>query len=109
MDDGEEPRGDNLTVQMATTVTNAIVTYSELLTLNGGGRYEKRERLELSLDRNIILLGRLVPRMRGENLQTVQQTLRDIRDYRRRLPRADASNQEQATQAQRILDEISEV
>ena len=109
MDDGEPPREDDLTMQMVTVVTNATVTYGELLILNGGGRYEKREGLELSLDRNVILLAKLVPKMQGEDLQIVQSTLRDIRRYRQRIPRTEASNREQAEQAQRILDEIVEV
>src|SRR5262245_27236350 len=77
MSEGDPPRGDSPTMEMVTTVTNATATYSELLILNGGGRYEKREGLELSLDRNVILLSRLVPKMQGEDLQIVHQTLRD--------------------------------
>jgi hypothetical protein len=96
-------------MEMVRTVTNATVTHGELLVLNGGGRYEKREKLELSLDRNIILLTKLVPKMQGEDLQIIQSTLRDIRRYRQRFPRTDASNREQAEQAQRILNEIPEV
>src|SRR6185312_17046172 len=109
MDDGEPPRQVSLTTQMAVTVANSMSTYCQLLVLNGGGRYEKREGLELSLDRNIILLNKLVPKMQGEDLQIVQQTLRDIRAYRRSFRRTDASNKEQAAQAQRILDEIPEI
>lgn len=108
MDDGEFPRKDSLTTEMVFTVTNASDTYCKLLILNGGGRYEKRESLELSLDRNILLLNRLLSKLHGEDLAIVQRTLRDIRDYRRRLPRTNASNQEQAVQAQNILDEISQ-
>jgi len=109
MDDGDLPPDDSLTLQMMMAVTNATVTYGELLILNGGGRYEKRERLELSLDRNVILLGKLAPKMQGEDLQIIHRTLRDIRGHRQRFPRKDASNQEQAEQAQRILDQITEV
>ena len=96
-------------MEMVTTITNATTAYCELLILNGGGRYEKREGLELSLDGNVILLSKLVPKMQGEDLQIAQRTLRDIRDYRQRFPRANASNREQAEQARRILDEIDEV
>jgi hypothetical protein len=106
MSDGEPPHEDSPTIEMVTAVTNAMTTHYQLLILNGGGRYEKRERLELSLDRNIILLSKLVPKMQGEDLQIIQNTLRDICGYRQRLPRRDASNREQAEQAQRILDEI---
>ena len=106
MNDGEPPREDSPIIQMVNTVTNATTTYCELLILNGGGRYEKRERLELSLDRNVILLSKLMTKMEGEDLEIIKRTLKDIRDYRRRFPRTDASNQEQAKQAQRILDEI---
>ncbi len=109
MNEGEPPPGHSPTTDMVTTVTNASGTYCELLLLNGGGRYEKRERLELSLDRNVILLGKLVPKMQGEDLQIVQRTLRDIRNYRRRFPRTDASNREQAEQARGVLDAIPEV
>jgi hypothetical protein len=109
MDEGEPPRKECLTTQMATAVTNAMITRSELLVLNGGGRYEKRESLELSLDRNIVLLSKLARKLQGEDLKTVSETLRDIRDHRRRLPRTDASKQDQAAHAQRILDEIPDV
>ena len=109
MSEGEPPRDDGPMTEMVTTVTNATTTCAELLILNGGGRYEKRERLELSLDRNVILLAKLVPKMQGEDLQIVQRTLRDIRNYRRRLPRTETSNREQAQEAKRILDEIPEV
>ena len=94
-------------MEMVTTVTNATTTYAELLILNGGGRYERRERLELNLDRNAILLAKLVPKMKGEDLQIVRCLLRDIRHYRQRFPRIDASNREQAKQAQKILAEIA--
>lgn len=96
-------------MEMVWAVTHATTTWSELLSLNGGGRYEKRERLELSLDRNVILMAKVAPKMQGEDLQIIRRTLRDIRDYRRRFPRMDASNREQADQAQRILNEIPEV
>jgi hypothetical protein len=107
MEESEDPpREDSPTTQMVTAVTNATVTYGELLILNGGGRQQKRESLELSLDRNVILLSRLVPNMRGKDLDIVTRTLRDIREYRGRFPRSDASNREQAEQARKILDEM---
>lgn len=104
MDGSGEP--DNPALQMVTTVTNATVTYGELLILNGGGRPQKRESLELNLDRNIVLLAKLVSQIRGEDLDIVTRTLHDIRDYRLRHPRSNASNRKQAEQAQKILDEI---
>ena len=77
--------------------------------LHGGGRPLKRESLELSLDRNVVLLGGVIPKLEGEVLQYVIRVLRDIRDYRREFPRTNASNQKQAEQARKILDEIPEV
>ncbi len=109
MNDGESPPENHPITEMVMAVTNATMTYSELQVLNGGGRYEKRERLELSLDRNLILLARLLPKLQGEDLQIVRSTLTNIRNYRKRFPRTDASNQEQADQARKILDEIPEV
>jgi hypothetical protein len=109
MGEGEPPREDSPMVQMVWAVTHATATWAELLSLNGGGRYEKRERLELSLDRNVILMAKVAPKMQGEDVQIIRRTLRDIRDYRRRFPRTDASNRAQADQAQRILDEIPKV
>jgi len=90
-------------------LTHAHSTYFELMTLTGGGRRLKRESLELSLDRNIVLLGRVIPKLEGKLLEIVTGVLRDIRDYRREFPRTDASNQQQADHAQKILNEIPEV
>jgi hypothetical protein len=106
---GGPPPEDHPLAEMATALTNAQQTWFELTVLNGGGRRLKRESLELSLDRNVVLLSRVVPKLDGKFLEMVTRTLRDIRDYRRRFPRTDASNLEQAEQAQRILDEIPEV
>jgi len=105
---GGPPPEDHPLVEMMTALSNARQTWFELTVLNGGGRRLKRESLELSLDRNVVLLNR-VPKLDGKFLEMVTRTLRDIRDYRRRFPRTDASNLEQAEQAQRILDEIPEV
>ena len=77
--------------------------------LHGGGRPLKRESLELSLDRNIVLLGGVMPKLECKLLQVVTRVLRDIRDYRRDVPRTDASNPEQAEKARKILDELLEV
>jgi hypothetical protein len=105
MDESNEPpHDDSPTVQMVTAVTNATVTYGELLILNGGGRREKREGLELSLDRNVILLGKLLPCLRAEDLEMVTSVLRDIHAYRLHHPRSDPSNREQAEEARRVLE-----
>ena len=106
---GGPPPEDHPLVEMVTALTNAQQTWFELTVLNGGGRRLKRESLELSLDRNVVLLGRAIPKLDGKFLEMVTHTLHDIRDYRRRFPRTDASNLEQAQQAERILDEIPEV
>ena len=103
---GGTPPEDHPLVEMATALTNAQRTWFELTVLNGGGRRLKRESLELSLDRNVVLLSRVVPKLQGKFLEMVTRTLRDIRDYRLRHPRSDASNPEQAEQAQKVLDEI---
>src|SRR5438105_3099365 len=104
---GGQPPKDHPLVEMVTALTHAQTTWCELLILNGGGRRLKREALELSLDRNIVLLGKVMPKLEGKFLEMARRTLRDIRDYRRDFPRTEASNQEQAEHAQRILDEIS--
>ena len=110
MDESGDPRRqNNPQMEMVWAVTSAMTTYNRLLVLNGGGRREKRESLELSLDRNVILLKELVPKVSGEDLLIIKETLRDIRNYRRRFPRTDGSNQEQAELAKRILDEVPEV
>lgn len=108
MDGDEPPPEDNPDLEIVTAITNATKTYGELLILNGGGRYEKRERLELSLDRNVILLGKFMPKTQDAEaiLQIARDTVRSIRDYRLHFPRKDASNREQAIQAQKILAEV---
>jgi len=107
---GGQPPGDTPFVEMATAVTNAQVTWSELLSLNGGGGRSKRESLELSLDRNIVLLGKVFQKLeKKEDQKIVTETLCNIREYRLRHPRTDASDREQAERAQKILDEIPEV
>ena len=106
---GGPPPEDHPLVEMMTALSSARQTWFELTVLNGGGRQLKRESLELSLDRNVVLLGRVFPKLDGEFVQMATHTLRDIRDYRRRFPRTDASNQEQAEQARKILNAISEV
>lgn len=108
MDGDEPPPEDNPVLEIVRAITHATTTWGELFILNGGGRYEKRERLELSLDRNVILLGKFMPKTEDEEefLQIARDALRNIRDYRRRFPRRDASNREQAAQAQRILAEV---
>ena len=106
---GGSPPEDHPLVEMLTALSHARETWLKLFMLHGGGRALKRESLELSLDRNIVLLGRVMPKLEEEFLEMVRRTLRDIRGYRRDFPRTEASNHEQAEQAQRILDEIPEV
>ena len=106
---GGPPPEDSPLVEMLTALGHARETWYKLFILNGGGRLLKRESLELSLDRNVVLLGRVMPKLDRRFVETVASLLRDIRDYRRDFPRTDASNQEQAEQAQRVLDEIPEV
>jgi hypothetical protein len=103
---GGPPPEDPPLVEMVTALTHVQQTWFELTVLNGGGRRLKRESLELSLDRNVVLLSRVIPKLQEEFLEMVTRTLRDIRDYRLRHPRSDASNPEQAEQAQKVLDEI---
>jgi len=106
---GGPPPEDHPLLELVTALTHAQATWCELLILNGGVRRLKRESLELSLDRKIVLLGKVMPKLEGEFLEMVRRTLRDIRGYRRDFPRTEASNHEQADKAQRILDEIPEV
>ena len=100
---------DHPFVEMANAYTNAHSTWFELMQLNGGGRRLKRESLELSLDRNVILLNRVTMKLEAKDRKMVINMLRHIRDYRLCHPRTDASNEDQARQAKRILDEIPEV
>ena len=106
---GGSPPEDAPLAQMLTALGHAGETWHKLFVLHGGGRPLKRESLELSLDRNIVLLGKLIPKVEPRYLRSVAQTFRLIRNYRRDYPRTNASNQEQAEQAQRILDEFPEV
>jgi len=95
-------------MEMRMALTNAQMTWSELLVLNGGGRPVKREELETSLDRSILALSKLVSRVKKAkkaDLKIVRDTLRSIRDYRLRFPPSNATNHELSEQAQQILDE----
>lgn len=105
---GGQPHENSPSMEMATAVINAASTWSKLLTLDGGGRWLKRESLELSLDRNIVLLGKVFPTLKKKDQKIVTETLCNIREYRLLHPRTAASNQEQAEQAQKILDKIPE-
>src|SRR5690349_21105857 len=89
---GGPPPEDNPVVEMLTALGNARESWSKLFMLQGGGRPLKRESLELSLDRNVVLLGKLMPKLEKGYLEMVQVMLRQIRSYRRDFPRTDASN-----------------
>ena len=107
---GGPPPEDPPLVEMLIALSHATQTWLKLFMLHGGGRPLKRESLELSLDRNIVLLGRAMSKLEEEKyLEMARRTLREIRSYRRDFPRTNASNQEQAEQAQRILDDVPEV
>jgi hypothetical protein len=95
--------------EFETAVADARATYRQLRVFNRGGIARNREPLESSLDRSVILLSKFMVKTHGENLQIVSQAFRDIRDYRRLFPRTAASNQDQAEEAQRILDAITGV
>jgi hypothetical protein len=90
-------------------VTNAKMTWSELLVLNGAGPATKREALETSLDRSVLALKRLVER-RGKvnqaDLKAVADTLRIILDYRLRFPRANPTDQQLSQRAQQVLNQV---
>ena len=105
----ESPGPDSPALEIAMTVANARSTYSQLRILNGGGIAGNREPLELSLDRSVGLLSKLRARTKGEDLLSINRALRSIRDYRRLFPRLDASNQEEAGEARRVLDEMFEL
>src|SRR5439155_4612647 len=68
---GGPPPEDHPLAEMATALTNAQQRWFELTVLNGGGRRLKRESLELSLDRNVVLLSRVVPQLDGKFLEMV--------------------------------------
>ena len=104
----EPPHEDSHTLEMVIVVTNAETTLNQLKILNGGGRPSKRESLEMSLDRNILLLSRLPSSLEKEDRAIVAGILQRIRDYRRLFPRYSPKNQEQADQAKRELDDLQE-
>jgi hypothetical protein len=90
-------------------VTNAQMTWSELLVLNGRGTVVKREELETSLDRSILALRKFAgpnKRVKKQDLKTVMDTLQSIRDYRLRFPRSNAENQHLSDRAQEVLNEL---
>jgi hypothetical protein len=103
---GKLLRQESPFLEMVTALTHAQTTCHALMRLNGGGRPLTRESLELSLDKNVVLLSRVLPKLEGEDVEMVKGVLREICDYRLRHPRTDASNREQAQEAQRVLDEI---
>jgi hypothetical protein len=105
--DGDPPPEDNPLVEMLTACSNARDSLWKLILLYGGGRPAKRESLELSVDRNVILLSRAIPKAPPELRRLGTNVLQEIKDYRRETPRKDASNAEQAEQARKILDEIA--
>jgi hypothetical protein len=103
-----EGRGDSK-LELSTVVTNAKMTWSELLVLNGRAPDAKREALETSLDHSILALrktARLKKRIKESEFQTVMDTLRCIRDYRLRFPRSNAANHKLSVRAQVVLDEL---
>jgi hypothetical protein len=104
--DGEPAPEYNPLVEMLTACGNARESLYKLILLCGGGRPAKRESFELSLDRNVILLSRVIPKVPPELRRIGTNILQEIKDYRRETPRKDASNAEQAEQARKILDEI---
>ena len=95
-------------MEMSIVLTNAQMTWSELLVLNGGGRPAKREELETSLDRSILALSKLVKRVKKAkkaDLKILRNTLRSIRDYRFRFPRFNPTIHELSKRAHELLDE----
>lgn len=109
LQDGEGGDKGDSKLELSTVVTNAKMTWSELLVLNGRGPDVKREELETSLDRSILALrkiARLKKRIKESELQTVMDTLKCIHDYRLRFPRSNAANHKLSEQAQEVLDEM---
>src|SRR5207247_256444 len=97
------------TLEGSMVVTNAQMAWAELLVLNGRGTPVKREELEMSLDRNILALRRLIGPAKKVNkvdLKNVMETLRSIRDYRLCFPRSNAADHELSEQAQKVLGEL---
>jgi hypothetical protein len=86
-------------------LAHAQSTLFELMKLKNGARRLKRESLELSLDRSVILLSGVITKIEAKDRKMVTEMLRRIRDYRLRHRWTDPS----IPQAQRILDEIPEV
>ena len=109
LQDGEGGDKRDPKLELSTVVTNAQMTWSELLVLNGRGPHVKREELETNLDRSILALrkiARLTKTMKESELKTVMDTLRCIRDYRLRFPRSNAANHKLSERAQEVLDEL---
>src|SRR6267142_6021452 len=59
---GQPANESDSKLEMSMVLTNALMIWSELLVLNGGGRPVKREELETSLDRSILALSKLADR-----------------------------------------------
>lgn len=90
-------------------VTNAQMIWSELLVLNGRGRPSKCEELELKLDRQILILTRLLKRIKRARLGdpgTIMNTLRILGEYRLRFPRSNPANEEMSKQACQVLNAL---
>ena len=89
-------------------VTNAKMTWSELLVLNGRGPAVNREELETRLDRSILALRKFArpnKTVKKRDLKIVMVTLRLIREYRLRFPRSNAANQHLSERAEDVLTE----
>ena len=107
--DGESRNDGDSKAELGMVVTNAKMTWSELLVLNGGGPVGKREELETSLDWSILALKRLAahqPKISKLDLKLVMDTLRSILDYRLRFPRSDPSDWQLSERAQVALNEV---
>ena len=103
---GFPPEGHDF---VAMELAHAQSTLFELMKLKNGARRLKRESLELSLDRSVILLSGVITKIEAKDRKMVTDMLGHIRDYRLRHRWTNGLNPEQAKQVQRILDEIPEV
>ena len=106
---GEPPNDADSKLDLNMVVTNAKMTWSELLVLNGRGSALKREDLETSLDRSILALRKFTgpnSKVSKRDLKIVLDTLWSVREYRLRFPRSNAANQHLSERAQEVLNEL---